>query len=73
MKIFRIWARFIRRKGGPGAPARQRRVRGFFYYLLVAIVLLAPVATLGAKVTLRLKKARIEKAIDYFSHNDLEP
>jgi hypothetical protein len=73
MKIFRIWARFIRRKGGPGAPARQRRVRGFFYYLLVAIVVLAPVATLGAKVTLRLKKARIEKAIDYFSHNDLEP
>jgi hypothetical protein len=73
MKIFRIWARFIRRKGGPGAPARQRRVRGFFYYLLVAIVVLAPVATLGAKVTLRLKKARIDKAIDYFSHNDLEP
>ena len=73
MKIFRIWARFIRQKGGPGAPARQRRVRGFFYYLLVAIVVLAPLATLGAKVTLRLKKARIEKAIDYFSHNDLEP
>jgi hypothetical protein len=73
MKIFRIWARFIRRKGGPGAPARQRRVRGFFYYLLVAIVVLVPLATLGAKVTLRLKKARIDKAVDYFSHNHLEP
>jgi hypothetical protein len=73
MKIFRIWARFIRRKGGPGAPARQRRVRGFFYYLLVAIVVLAPLATLGAKATLRLKKAKIDKAVDYFSHNHLEP
>jgi hypothetical protein len=73
MKIFRIWSRFIRRKGGPGAPARQRRVRGFFYYLLVAIAVLAPLATLGAKVTLRLKKAKIDKAIDYFSHNHLEP
>ena len=73
MKIFRIWARFIRRQGGPGAPARQRRVRCFFYYLLVAIVVLAPLATLGAKVTLRLKKAKIDKAIDYFSHNHLEP
>ena len=24
MKVFRIWARFIRQKGGPGAPARLR-------------------------------------------------
>lgn len=72
MKIFRIWARFIRRKGGPGAPARQRRVRGFFYYLLVAIVVLAPLATLGAKITLQLKKAKVDKAVDYYSHNHLE-
>lgn len=73
MKIFRIWARFIRRRGGPGAPARQRRVRCFFYYLLVAIAVLAPLATLAAKATLRLKKAKIDKAIDYFSSNRCEP
>lgn len=72
-KIFTIWSRFIRKKGGPGAPARQRRVSCFFYYLLVAIVVLAPLATVAAKVTLRLRKARIEKAVAYFASNRLEP
>lgn len=72
-RIFRIWARFIRKKGGPGAPDRQRRVRAFFYYLLTAIAILAPLAALGAKVTLRLRKAHIEKAVAYYSSNRYEP
>ena len=72
-KIFRIWARFIRRKGGPGAPARQRRVRCFFYYLLVAIALLAPLAALAAKVTVKLRKAKIAKAMAYYSSHRIEP
>jgi hypothetical protein len=72
-KIFRIWARFIRRRGGPGAPARQRRVRFFFYYLLVAIGVLAPLATLGAQLAIRLQKAPIEKARAYFASNRIEP
>jgi hypothetical protein len=72
MKIFRIWARFIRHKGGPGAPARQRRVRCFFYYLLTAIALLAPLAALGAQLTIRLKKAKIDKAVAYYASNRLE-
>lgn len=72
MKIFRIWARFIRRKGGPGAPERQRRVRCFFYYLLTAIAVLAPLAALGAQLTIRLKKAKIDKAVAYYASNRLE-
>ena len=72
-KIFRIWARFIRRKGGPGAPARQRRVRCFFYYLLVAIGILAPLAALGAQAAIRLKKAKIARASAYYASNRIEP
>lgn len=72
MKIFRIWARFIRKKGGPGAPARQRRVRGFFYYLLTAIAVLAPLAALAAQLTIRLKKIKIDKAVAYYAGNRLE-
>jgi hypothetical protein len=73
MKIFRIWARFIRKKGGPGAPDRQRRVLAFFFYLLTAIAVLAPLASLAAKATLRLRKARIEKAVAYYRSNRYEP
>jgi hypothetical protein len=72
MKIFRIWARFIRKKGGPGAPARQRRVRGFFYYLLTAIVVLAPLSALAGQLTIRLKKNKIDKAVAYYAGNRLE-
>jgi hypothetical protein len=65
-RVFRIWARFIRKKGGPAAPERQGRVLAFFFYLLAAIAVLAPLATLAAKVTLRLRKSHIEKAVAYY-------
>jgi len=71
-RVFRIWARFIRRKGGPGAPERQGRVLAFFFYLLAAIALLAPLATLAAKLTLRLRRTPIEKAVAYYRSNRYE-
>ena len=72
-RVFRIWARFIRKKGGPGAPERQPRVLAFFFYLLAAIAVLAPLATLAAKVTLRLKKTKVDKAVAYYRSNRYEP
>lgn len=72
-RVFRVWARFIRKKGGPGAPERQPRVLAFFFYLLAAIAVLAPLATLAAKATLRLKKANIEKAVAYYRSNRYAP
>lgn len=72
-RVFRIWARFIRKKGGPGAPERQLRVLAFFFYLLTAIAVLAPLATLAAGITLRLRKARIDKAVAYYSSNRYSP
>jgi hypothetical protein len=72
-RIFHIWARFIRKKGGPGAPERQRRVLAFFFYLLAAIVVLAPLATLAAKVTLWFRKPHIDKAVAYYGSNRYAP
>ena len=45
----------------------------FFFYLLTAIAVLAPLATLAAKATLWLGKARIEKAVAYYSSNRYHP
>jgi hypothetical protein len=70
-KIFNIWSRFIRQKGGQGAPERKRRVRFFLYYLLTAIFLIAPVATVASHIGLIFKRKKIKKAVGYFSQNSL--
>lgn len=71
-KVFNIWSTFIRQKGGPGDPRRRRRVRMFFYYLLVAIGLIAPLATVAGFLIRCLKKKQIKAAVDYFSNNELK-
>ena len=70
-KIFAIWSRFIRNKGGPGDPGRKKRVRAFMVYLIVAVVLLAPLASIAAVVLNVLKREKIRAEIDYFSQNAL--
>jgi hypothetical protein len=71
-KVFKLWSSFIRQKGGPGDPRRKRRVRMFFYYLLAAIGIIAPLATLAGFLIRRLKRDRIREAVDYFSNNELK-
>ena len=70
-KVFAIWSRFIRQKGGPGAPQRRKRVRAFMVYLIVAVVLLAPLASLAAAVLKVLKREKIRAETNYFSQNAL--
>ena len=71
-KVFSIWSRFIRQKGGPGNPRRQKRVRVFYYYLLVAIFLIAPVATVLSVVVQLFRKEKLQHAVSYFSRNELK-
>jgi hypothetical protein len=71
-KIFKIWSNFILEKGGPGDPKRQFRVRLFFYYLLFAIFLVAPIATLVSFVARIVNRGKINKAVEYFSQNSLK-
>lgn len=72
-KIFSVWARFIRRKGGPGNPARRRRLRLFLGYLLAAVFLLAPVATLATFVLERIKRDKVKALVAYFAENRVRP
>ena len=71
-KIFKIWSNFILQKGGPNDPRRQFRVRLFFYYLLVAIFLIAPLATFVSFVARIVNRKKIKDAVEYFSQNSLK-
>ena len=72
LKVFKIWSNFILQKGGPGDPNRSFRVRLFFYYVLVAIFLIAPLATLVSFVARIVNRKNIKEAVEYFSQNALK-
>lgn len=42
-RIFGVWARFIRKKGGFGNPARKLRVTAFSYYLFFVLYVISPI------------------------------
>jgi hypothetical protein len=68
-KIFKIWADFIARKGGPRDPARRMRLRLFIGYLLTAVFLIAPLATVATTVLQRLKRDKIKQLTSYYLEN----
>jgi len=72
LKVFKIWSNFILQKGGPGDPNRSFRVRLFLYYVLVAIFLIAPLATLVSFVARIVNRKNIKEAVEYFSQNALK-
>lgn len=65
-KIFQVWARFIRRKGPPGDPWRRPRLRLFMGYLLTAVFLLAPVATMITTLIGPFKREKSRRAVAYY-------
>lgn len=72
-RIFAVWSRFIRRKGGAGDPARRFRLRLFIAYLLTAVFLLAPLATAVTFVLQRVKQKKIKSMVSYFADNRCPP
>nr|WP_321400478.1 dialkylrecorsinol condensing enzyme [uncultured Desulfobacter sp.] len=68
-KIFKVWSKFILKKGKRGDLARQFRVRLFLVYLFAAIAVIAPVSTVLSMVAVKFKKDEIKNAMDYFSKN----
>ena len=68
-KVFNIWSNFIRQKGSGGDPNRRRRVRCFMVYLIAAVIVLAPLASVAAGLLRRIKKDRLEAETAYFSQN----
>lgn len=55
-RMFGLWAKFIRRKGGFRNPHRLRRVYLFYYYLLVVLFVVSPFAQLFFFLTYPLQR-----------------
>ena len=72
-KTFPVWARFIRRKGAHGDPARKFRLKLFAYILPTGIVLLSPVTALLTFLTKVFRKQYVNDQINYYSYTSLEP
>lgn len=69
LRIFKVWSKFILRKGQRGNPARKFRVRLFLCYLFGAIAVIAPVSSILSMLAIRLKKDEIKNAVNYFLKN----
>jgi hypothetical protein len=64
--LFRLWARFILKKGSYGETARIFRVRLFKYYLLTVIYLVSPFATLLYEIIRPFRRGAIKKQISLY-------
>ncbi|XZF15600.1 hypothetical protein ACTHGU_05645 [Chitinophagaceae bacterium MMS25-I14] len=72
IKNFRYWAKYIRKKGGPGDPARFGRVTQFKRLLIVAIFILSPISNFTAFIQRQLQKKSLLKDVDYFKGLEYE-
>ncbi len=63
-RMFGIWAKFVRRKGGFRDTRRRFRVNLFYYYLLTVLFLLSPFAQLVFCITYPLHSVKRNKQID---------
>ncbi len=73
VKNFRKWSKFIREKGGPGAPERQGRVTMFKRLLIVAIFILSPISSVTAFIQLQLQRRSLLRDVEYFKELNYEP
>ncbi len=66
-RVFKIWANFILKKGGPANPVRRTRVNIFRWYFPFAILVIAPLKYVFFLIfaSFRIKKSREE--VKYFS------
>ncbi len=69
---FRKFAKYIREKGGPGAPERQSRVKLFQRLLMLGIFVLSPISNLTAFIQLQIQKRSLLKDVEYYKGIDYE-
>jgi len=72
IKNFRIWSKFIRKKGGPGDPGRAGRVMMFKNLLIVAIFILSPISSFTALIKQLIKRSSLLKDVAYFKGLDYD-
>jgi len=67
--FFRMWAKFILKKGGYGDSSRIFRVRLFKYYLLTVLYLVSPFASILYMVIKPFRKQTLKKQISLYQSN----
>ena len=65
-RIFRIWSKFILKKGNSGSLKRVTRLKMFKWYLLFVIFAVSPIATFIFYLTYPLFHRKIKRNINYF-------
>lgn len=65
-RMFGLWARFIRKKGGFRDKRRQTRVNMFFYYLLFVLFVISPFGQLFFFMTYPLQKVNSQYKLDCY-------
>jgi len=71
-RIFKVWSKFIRSKGGPDSPERVPRLKMFSRYLLFVIFVVSPIASLVYYLTWPLLFIRIKRKLKYYRGVDLK-
>ena len=70
-KIFQIWANFILKSGPAGSSKRKPKLIFFIFYLVIAILVLAPISAIVSTVYVLLNKKNLEKEIGYYQNVNL--
>ena len=65
-RMFGLWAKFIRKKGGFRDKRRMMRVNMFFYYLLFVLFVVSPFGQLFFYLTYPLQKVNFHKHVDCY-------
>lgn len=66
IKNFRKFAKYIRKKGGPGASERAGRVKLFRWLLTIIVFILSPISSVTAAIQMQLQKRSLLQDVEYF-------
>ena len=66
-RVFLKWSSFMLKKGGPGDPARKKRVRLFAFYFPFAILIIAPIKYVFFLIFAPFRIRKIKNEIEYYS------
>ncbi len=71
LRIFKIWAKFIAKSGGPGHPKRRPKLVLFIIYLVIAILVLAPLVKIVTFFQTLIQRKKLLKDLDYYKNVNL--
>jgi hypothetical protein len=71
LRIFKIWAKFIAKSGGPNHPKRQPKLILFIIYLIIAILVLAPLVKVLTFIQTLVQRKKLSKELEYYKSVNL--